>query len=118
MNHGGGQGGRVVADRRLWLTADGERLVEDGDPDAAFLWSVAGRSVPATDAARLGYTPIAGPPATSVHEDKALEPEGDKGDDPDPSGDNEGDPGDDEPVVDLAIPDAPKPRTRARRAKG
>lgn len=47
---------KITADRRLWLTADGE-LVEDGDSRAAFLWAVEGREVSAEEAKRLGYKP-------------------------------------------------------------
>jgi hypothetical protein len=31
-------GDLIKPGRRLWLTADRGRVVEDGDPDAAFLW--------------------------------------------------------------------------------
>lgn len=48
---------KVTVDRRLWLTEDGETLVEDGDPQAAFLWAVEGREVPADEAERVGYKP-------------------------------------------------------------
>ena len=50
----------ITTERRLWLTADGDSLVEDGDPQAAFLWSIAGRKVDADDAKRLGYKPNPG----------------------------------------------------------
>lgn len=33
------------ADRRLWLTADKSRLVEEGDPAAAFLFAPAGGEI-------------------------------------------------------------------------
>jgi len=45
-----------VADRRLYLTADRSRIVEEGDPAAAFLLVAAGRDVPVADAARYGLT--------------------------------------------------------------
>ncbi len=45
----------MQAPRRLWLTADRGRLVEDGDPEAAFLFSAGpGDSVLAADAQRYG----------------------------------------------------------------
>lgn len=56
---------KITVDRRLWLTADG-KLVEDGDPKAAFLWAGEGREVRADEAERLGYRPSrtkAQPPA-------------------------------------------------------
>lgn len=45
----------VKLDRRLWLTAGKDKVVEDGDPAAAFLWGVAGDEVDVEEAARLGY---------------------------------------------------------------
>ena len=48
---------KITVDRRLWLTADKDALVEDGDPQAAFLWAVEGREMPKNEADRLGYKP-------------------------------------------------------------
>lgn len=36
---------QVTVDRRLWVTRDGRRLVEDGHPDAGFLFCPAGQAV-------------------------------------------------------------------------
>lgn len=47
----------ITVDRRLWLTEDGETLVEDGDPKAAFLWANEGREVREDEAKRVGYKP-------------------------------------------------------------
>lgn len=44
-------------DRKLWLTADKSRAVEDGDPAAAFLLGTAGTDVPDDEADRLGIKP-------------------------------------------------------------
>jgi hypothetical protein len=44
----------VVANERLWLTADRERVVKDGDPDAAFLLCAEGNELPRVDAERYG----------------------------------------------------------------
>ena len=44
----------LVADRRLYLSADKARVLEDGDPEAAYLLAPAGRVIPAPDAERLG----------------------------------------------------------------
>lgn len=53
---------KITVDRRLWLTTDGD-LVEDGDPDAAFLWAGANTEVDRAEAERLGYEPTGeGPP--------------------------------------------------------
>ncbi len=42
------------ADRRLYLTADRLRLVEEGNPESAFLFVAPGQSISAADAARFG----------------------------------------------------------------
>lgn len=47
-------GPRVIVDRRLWVTADGSRAVEDGDPAAAFLLCAPGKPVPRAELERLG----------------------------------------------------------------
>ena len=36
----------LVADRRLYVTADGRRLVEEGDPSAALLLAATGTMIP------------------------------------------------------------------------
>ena len=46
--------GAVKMDRRLYLTADGARVVEDGDPDAATLLCAAGGEVSRAVAIRHG----------------------------------------------------------------
>lgn len=46
-----------TADRKLWLTADKETLVEDGDPKAAFLFASEGDEVSDEDAERYGLKP-------------------------------------------------------------
>ena len=44
----------LITDRRLWLTAGEDRVVEQGDPEAAFLLvGCAGREIPADVASRL-----------------------------------------------------------------
>ena len=44
----------LITDRRLWLTADRDHVVEDGDPEAAFLLvGCAGRTIPGDVASRL-----------------------------------------------------------------
>jgi hypothetical protein len=43
-----------TADRKLWLTEDGSRVVEDGDPDAGTLYATPGYQVSDADAERFG----------------------------------------------------------------
>lgn len=50
----------IRADRKLWLTADKARVVEDGHPDAAFLLATPGYTIPIDEAARLGLEERAG----------------------------------------------------------
>jgi len=63
-------------ERRLWLTADRTRVVEDGNPAARYLYATPGMDIPYAEAVRYGLTgarshrkAIAGPP-----ENKALAP--------------------------------------------
>ncbi len=49
---------KYIADRKLWLTADRERVVEDGDPEARFLLAAPGRAVPEEQAVRLGLLTV------------------------------------------------------------
>ena len=52
-----------VSDRRLWLTADRERVVEDGDPEArTLLTGGPGVRVPRKDAERWGLVKPAAEP--------------------------------------------------------
>lgn len=44
----------TTADRKLWLTADRESVVEDGDPKAAFLLAAEGDEVSDEDVKRYG----------------------------------------------------------------
>lgn len=49
--------GGLAADRRLYVTRDRGRVVEDGDPEAGFLLaSGPGALIPPEDVARLGLT--------------------------------------------------------------
>lgn len=52
--------GGLIADRRLYLTRDKLRMVEDGDPDAGFLLCAPGRVIPAEDCAALGLQLVDG----------------------------------------------------------
>lgn len=44
----------VIAQERLWLTADRNHVVKEGDPAAAFLLAVPGHTIPRAEAERLG----------------------------------------------------------------
>ena len=46
--------GPIVANERLWLTADGGRVVSEGDPEATMLLAAAGHTIPRAVAERLG----------------------------------------------------------------
>lgn len=67
---------RKLADRRLWFTADKSELVEDGDPDAAFLAATPGRPLP--DAPIRKQAAPAEDKALDVAEDKAVTKTDDK----------------------------------------
>jgi hypothetical protein len=79
----------VIADRRLYLNADKSRIVEDGDPTAAFLLATPGTTIPAADVAALGLEVVDGkvqhrsasatddtPPPKADDTKKAAEPKG------------------------------------------
>lgn len=51
----------VVADKRLWLSADRETVIADGDPRAAFLLCSPGDEVTDEDAKRYGIKAAAKP---------------------------------------------------------
>lgn len=50
----------LVADRRLWLTADRAAVVEEGDPRAAFLLAGLGGEIHLTEVQRLGLGMVDG----------------------------------------------------------
>ena len=52
---------KVTATERLYLTADKERVVKEGDPDAAFLFVTPGKEISAEDAKRYGIKEAAKP---------------------------------------------------------
>jgi hypothetical protein len=68
----------LIADRRLYLTADKGRVVEEGAPDAAYLFAVPGTPIEAGDVALHGLTMVDGQvvvPAAPAPEDDAEVPE-------------------------------------------
>lgn len=59
---------KYVTDRRLYLDASRSRVVEEGDPAAAFLLASAGKELDAATVERYGLAKaVKGPPA-----DKAM----------------------------------------------
>ena len=62
----------MKADRRLYLTADRQRVVEEGDAEAAFLLVPEGEEIPEDEVERLGLKERAKP------HDKARKPGGTK----------------------------------------
>ena len=50
------EGAGLVADRRLLLTADKSRLVEEADVDGAFLLAAVGTLIPQAEVGRLGLS--------------------------------------------------------------
>jgi hypothetical protein len=75
----------VIVKRRLWHTADRERLVSDGDPAAAFLAYTPGQEVPDALAIELGLLPAPNrQKARSKPADKAKAADGNKAADADP----------------------------------
>ena len=63
-------------DRKLWLTADKDDIVEDGDDRAAFLLGLAGDEIPDDEAERLGLTGSKKEAAKPA--DKSRKPSGNK----------------------------------------
>jgi len=47
----------IKAEQRLYLTADREQVVPEGDPEAAFLLAASGQIIPQKEADRLGFLP-------------------------------------------------------------
>ena len=63
----------VESEERLWLTADGESLVGEGDPAAASLFASPGKRISREDAERFGLVKARGKQV-----DKQRVPEADK----------------------------------------
>lgn len=68
---------KLTADRRLWLTAEKDQVVEEGDGLAAFLLAGAGRMIPAAEVERLELVDVDGrivyPDGPTVEELQAAE---------------------------------------------
>lgn len=74
----------VTAERRLWETGDRKKIVEEGDPEAAFLFCAPGQTLAAERAKRYGDFVAASKPKKAdakkaePGEDKKSEPGDDK----------------------------------------
>lgn len=69
----------MIADRRLYLTADKSRVVEEGDPEAAFLFTTPGKTISDADVERYGLAPKkAKPPVEEPAEEKQAAPKANK----------------------------------------
>lgn len=81
--------GAMVCDRRLYLTAGKDEVVEEGDARASFLFATPGYEIPAGEVERFGLELVDGKvafgaeeaPAPSQPEDPAPEGDGDPDDD-------------------------------------
>ena len=56
----------VIAEERLWLTADRDRVVKEGDDEAAFLLVGVGQRIPWADAVRYGLVEDTPDPSAEV----------------------------------------------------
>ena len=72
----------IIAKERMWLTADHEHLVADGDPEASTLYAAVGHAIPESAAKQFkvvdGYLSRASK-AKAKAEDKAKAADEDKG---------------------------------------
>jgi len=118
----------IVADRRLWLDVAKTRVVEDGDPAAAFLYVAEGDEINASDAGRFGLAVEDGKVILLREPDEAAEEgaggeAGGSGDDANDAGEGAGDgAGDDagaesETEEEPAKPAAPKKSTAKGKKK-
>lgn len=117
----------VVASHRLWLTADRDRLVPEGHPDAAFLFAGIGKRVTHEDAVKYGLiegdrpklsaaelTAVAqgiGLDVVFAEPDPDMDPDANEGVDPallEPEFD---------PAADLEAPPEPEPAPKPRRGR-
>ena len=63
-----------TSDRRLYVTADKERVVEEGDPEAAFLLVGAGSSVDPEIARKYSLDRVLSKAVKGPAQDKAVKP--------------------------------------------
>jgi hypothetical protein len=71
----------VEAGETMWLTADRERLVPDGSPEAAFLFSTPGKRISVEEAQKYGLVKGKAKPADKQKakaEDKQAKPAANK----------------------------------------
>lgn len=77
---------KIVIDRRLCLTEDGSRVVDESDPAARWLWAIPGHVVDREEAERLGAiepeqpeSDVEPPKKRTPAANKAAKPEENKG---------------------------------------
>jgi hypothetical protein len=71
------------ADRRLWLDADKKKVVEEGDPDAAFLLAAPDQEIPDEVADQYDLKSLKGAEETkqlTPEENKSLRADAERGD--------------------------------------
>lgn len=108
----------VVLDRTLYLTADREELVEEGDRRAAFLFATAGKRVPLDEAVRYG---LAAAPKSKSKPAPEPEPAPESAEEPEPDAEPEekqADQPEDKQAAKPANKAAKKTVKRTRKAKG
>lgn len=71
----------VIANERLYLTADRDRVVAAGDPDAAVLFATPGKRIPRVEAERLGLLEVDVPAADTEEPDEPEPTSTDESDD-------------------------------------
>jgi len=69
---------KVIIDRRLCLTEDKSRVVDETDPDARFLWAIPGAVVDRAEAERLGALDLEGDEEAVVEQPKKRTPAANK----------------------------------------
>lgn len=103
----------VTATQRLWLTADGDRLVPDGHRDAAVLYCTPGKRITVVDARRFGLLGETAPVEPPVEVE--VTPAGEAKDLGAPAENKEAEPPTENKAVDIP-PAKPKRATGARKA--
>lgn len=79
INRGEKPRGMLVADRRLYLTADKSQVVEAGDPAAAFLFTTPGYEIPVGEVERHGLALVDGRLQWGAEKPEAGEAEAEEG---------------------------------------
>lgn len=110
LDRGAGASATVVAEQRLWLTADKDELVPDGDPRARFLFSVPGRAIPYADALRYGLLDEPAEPEPEPEDNSEPEPSSE----PEPAGSMGAGEEQAEASAEAEEPPEPKPKKQSK----